>query len=84
MKHITSFFVFVAIIGQEERIMMAPDSSGTMSPLAYTDQDEISKAKARGLVQNLVRDHKLHFELREYKLVGTLEVFEPMGSPLTM
>lgn len=84
MEHITSFYVFISMVGGEERIMMAPDPLGNMVPLAYTSKDGVDRAKVREMVENLVKTHKLYFELREYKLVGTLEVFEPMGSPLSM
>jgi len=84
MNKITNLYVFVLITGDQERIMMAPDCTGQMVPLAYTTKESIEEAKVRQLVEALVKNHKVCFELREYKLVGTLETFEPMLSTLTM
>lgn len=83
MEKITSFYVFVAIAGGEERIMMVPDKNGNTVPLAYTSKDEVDKAKIREIVEELVKKYKMYFELREYKLTGTLEIFEPEVSSLS-
>jgi hypothetical protein len=72
------------VTGDQEHIMMAPDCTGQMIPLAYTTKEGVEKAKVRQLVETLVKNHKVYFELREYKLVGTLETFEPIFSTLTM
>lgn len=84
MNKITNFYVFVAIRDKQEHIMMAPDSTGQMVPLAYTTKESIEEAKVRQIIEALVKEHRIYFELREYRLVGTLETFEPMLSTLTM
>ena len=84
MNKITSFFVFVAIVNNQESIMMAPDIHGNMVPLAYTSKKGIEEANTRKYIENIVKEHKIYFELREYRYIETLEVFEPMASMLTM
>lgn len=67
MNKITSFYVFVTTIDGEERILMIPDSTGQLTLLAYTSKKGIEETKVRQLIEDFVREHKVCFELREYK-----------------
>lgn len=84
MTTMKKLWVFVVMDKGVEKIATYPDRKGKATPLVYFSEQGIKDDNMKEAIQVLAIQHKVHFELREYVLQGTLESFDPIVAPLTM